>query len=165
MSGTGLTLTSGGREACYPDWSSANRIAFTAGFGRKISTMDPDGSNVTSLVRLLPFHSNIHIPPVPSWSPDGASLAFAAQNGHPLSDVWVIGSNGAGLTRLTRTPDRWESSAIFSPDGTAVAFSRTNGRDFASTDDLWTIGSTGLDLVRLTHTPKTDEIASSWQAT
>ncbi|MBP2324822.1 Tol biopolymer transport system component [Kibdelosporangium banguiense] len=59
----------------------------------------------------------------PQLSPDGRSVVFdAAQPGAGVQrDLWLIGSDGSGLRRLTDTPAN-ESSPTFSPDGTEIAF-------------------------------------------
>lgn len=57
---------------------------------------------------------------LPSWSPDGVHIAFAA--GDPGSmGIYVVQSNGTGLKRLTaRTTD--SSQPAWSPDGRHIAF-------------------------------------------
>jgi Tol biopolymer transport system component len=67
----------------------------------------------------------------PQLSPDGRSVVFdAAQPGAGgQRDLWLIGSDGTGLRRLTTTPSN-ESSPTFSPDGNDIAFA--SDRDGAS---------------------------------
>ena len=46
----------------------------------------------------------------PSWSPDGAKLAFERQ-----SDIYVMNADGSGQQNLTRGAGRRESSPVWSP--------------------------------------------------
>jgi len=62
----------------------------------------------------------------PSWSPDGAMLAFTSarhdnRDHDDWSDAWSVPASGGGPTRLTAT-DRIVSGTSWSPDGTSVAF-------------------------------------------
>jgi dipeptidyl aminopeptidase/acylaminoacyl peptidase len=75
---------------------------------------------------------------LPSWSPDGYSIVF--QRNLPderRSDIWAVGANGAGLTRLTDTPRRWEFSPAYSPEGREIAFVRGRGPNFIDPGDIW----------------------------
>jgi len=61
----------------------------------------------------------------PAWSPDGRQLVFTGYDGG-LSDLFVIGTDGHGLRRLTR--DRYaDLHPVWSPDGTTIAFSTDRG--------------------------------------
>jgi sugar lactone lactonase YvrE len=46
---------------------------------------------------------------MPDFSPDGLRIVFAMFRDRP-SDLWVVGIDGSGLRRLTRTPNRSELS-------------------------------------------------------
>lgn len=56
----------------------------------------------------------------PTWSPDGAQVAFVANEGGFL-DLWTIGVDGQGLRRLTHD-DAAELHPAWSPDGERIAF-------------------------------------------
>jgi Tol biopolymer transport system component len=61
----------------------------------------------------------------PAWSPDGSQVAFrrrAAGN----SDVWVVGADGKGLRRLTKSPAA-EQDPSWSPDGSLIAYKSNVG--------------------------------------
>jgi TolB protein len=87
---------------------------------------DADGSNVRQL-GAVPLHGVS-----PAWSPDGARLAFVsfddandppcpAASCPPAGELYVVGADGSGLTRLTRSTADDEHPS-WSPDGTRLAF-------------------------------------------
>ena len=83
----------------------------------------------------------------PSWSPDGARIAFQAYwdgNYH----VWSVAPDGSGLRQHTRGPyDHREPH--WSPDGDRIAFSS----DRAGGYDIWTLAVDGGAVTRLTDAP------------
>jgi Tol biopolymer transport system component len=81
----------------------------------------------------------------PAWSSDGRRIAFV-RNG----DVWTIGADGRGLTRVTNT-SAIEEQPDWSPDGTLVYSSNRGGAL-----ELWT-QRPGAPARHLTH------VAKRWQ--
>lgn len=65
----------------------------------------------------------------PRLTPDGGSVVFdaaePAAGGGTQRDLWLVHTDGTGLTRLTDTPDNEESPTV-SPDGKRIAFSCDN---------------------------------------
>jgi Tol biopolymer transport system component len=57
---------------------------------------------------------------VPSWSPDGASMAFVVE-AQPRVNIFQIDSNGSNLRRLSAGPT-YDERPAFSPDGSKIAF-------------------------------------------
>jgi TolB protein len=87
---------------------------------------DADGSNVRQLAA-APVHGVS-----PAWSPDGTRLAFVsfddandppcpASSCPPSGELYVVGVDGTGLTRLTHSTADDEHPS-WSPDGTRLAF-------------------------------------------
>ncbi len=79
----------------------------------------------------------------PSWSPDGARIAFARHVGN--SDIYTIRPDGSDLVRLTEQPSN-EYSPTWSPDGGQVLFGSTQG--FAS--EIYVVSADGGEAVPLT---------------
>ena len=143
-------LTRSAEFANYPAWSpDGGRIAFLAG-GDPLSlanevllvTKAADGSDEQVIVRSfdsLAMRS-------PSWSPDGARLAFAGDDGRTGFSIYTVRADGTGLRRLTDTL----SGPSWSPDGERIAFAKADGRNLA----IFTIAADGTDLMRVTTIPK-----------
>jgi hypothetical protein len=103
--GTGLQRLGRGANPSYSP--SGNRIAFDDLNG-DIWTMRADGTDRHRVTATAAFES------WPTWSPDGAKLAFASSRGH--GGIFAIGSTAPHgvITRLAATP--------FSPEAFFSAF-------------------------------------------
>jgi Tol biopolymer transport system component len=136
-------LTTGGGLDYFPTWSpNGSQIAFSA--GGTLSVMNADGSNITSL--------NVSMVNDPglggiSWSPDGSKIAFAGY-GDNDREIFVVNSDGSGITNLTNWPTGCQDGTLtpdprftgdgcgsgtmdfhpsWSPDGSKIAFSSNRG--------------------------------------
>ena len=99
-----------------------------------IYTVQPDGKN---LYRVVPGGTAF-----PSWSPDGARIAF----GVPTSNPRYMVADADGGSRYTLASGPIGSPPVFSPDSRRVLFSLGNGSSF----DLHSVAVQGGDLQRLT---------------
>src|SRR5262249_54943496 len=101
-----------------PTWSSTGLIAF---FSRKggnvinIWTVHPDGSPPRQVTN-RPGESR-----QPWWSPDGATLAFCADEGSGAFRVWLMAADGSGARAITKA-GTWQQP-FWSPDGRRLAVS------------------------------------------
>ena len=69
----------------------------------------------------------------PSFTPDGRALWFTRIGADAPADIWRVGVDGTGATRVTRT-DESEYSATITPDGQALSVIRV---ELDSTQRLW----------------------------
>ena len=95
----------------------------------------------------------------PSWSPDGASIAFAGRHGVYVATV------GHAAVRIVTALGAGHPS--WSPDGLRLAFdalctncTTTGGRTLDR--DIYTVGNDGSGLVQLTNDPA-DDSSPAWR--
>ena len=91
-----------------------------------------------------------------AWSPDGRWIAFTRHwwskrgRGPFVSDVYVVRRSGNHLSRLTRTPRRWEVELDWSSENRLV-FRSQHGTWLKKRSELFTMRPDGLGLHQLTH--------------
>ncbi|CAN5618993.1 S9 family peptidase [soil metagenome] len=76
----------------------------------------------------------------PTWSPDGASIAFTSRRSDKKGEatLHVMPARAAGETRTIASMKDGLSSLAFSPDGRWIAFSsRTQHERYEADDDSW----------------------------
>ena len=82
---------------------------------------------------------------LPDWSPDGLHIAFLAPAGeNDTQEVFSIGSDGQGLTRLTNNSAE-EYGVSWSPDGREIAFGSTQD----GTWQIYVMKADGSEMRRL----------------
>ena len=120
-----VRLTDNGREDAFPSLSpDGERIAFARRSNRQFDlyVMDADGTDVTRLTKTAEADEVL-----PSWSPNGAALAFTvttATGDGWQSDIYRMRLDNGRVRRLTFTPKAKEFAPDWSPDGEVVAFTK-----------------------------------------
>ncbi len=135
-------MTSGPFSHFHPAWSpDGSKIVFSSdGDGHQgLFIVNADG---TGEVQITNGESDLS----PSWSPDGAKIVDDAKaQGSSAYLLFVINADGTGQLKLTQG-DNDEYEAVFSPDGTRLAFTVQGGGN-----DIWLINSDGTNPVALTE--------------
>jgi TolB protein len=122
---------------------SGRRVLSTPGLQQEAVdriTWSPDGSQLAVTLFSQPGPTQIAVVPLggagrqnsrlltslsggaidPSWSPDGAWLAFAGHDGY-ATEIFVVRPDGTAVTRLT-SDGQLARSPAWSPDGKQLAF-------------------------------------------
>jgi Tol biopolymer transport system component len=113
-----------------------------------------DGANLRQLTG-----GGLFVSDQPSWSPDGSRIAFERYSslGGELPDIYVIGVDGTGLTRLTTNPFH-DMYPAWSPDGSKIAFASNPGAGM----EIYVMNPDGTGLVNLTNNPAPREFGPAW---
>jgi TolB protein len=151
--GTGETrITSMNLDELNAAWSpSGAEIAFerTNGLRSDIWIAKADGTNLRQLTTHPANDTR------PAFSNAGTKIVFASDRNSTAgtSDLFVMDANGANQVAITNTPTIDESYPAWSPDGTAIAFSRDG--------DIYKVSPSGANLTRLTSSVNA-EIEPDW---
>ena len=87
----------------------------------------------------------------PSWSPDGARVAFCHYaNGR--GQIYVVNADGSGATNLSSNA-YCDRSPVWSPDGTGIAFVSDRDNDW----EIYVMKADGSAQKRLTTSPGMDQ--------
>jgi len=108
-----LQISAAGGFDC--SWSPDGTKLVYSNPGGDIYSMNPDGTGVTPMPGNTTWEGN------PTWSPDGAKIAFV--DTHDPMQVWTMNSDGTGRFQVTYTvsPDG-NTQPSWSPDGRYLAF-------------------------------------------
>ena len=152
-SGQTTLAKSGASEGYYlsPDWSPlGTQIAFVReGYDlecqgcSEIFVMNVDGSNSTQITNNNGSSQN------PTWSPDGAQIAYATYVEPTDIGIFSIHPDGTGQSQLADT-EGWDSQPSWSPDARVIAFQSDLGQFVVGTFDIYIVGTDGSGLTRLT---------------
>jgi Tol biopolymer transport system component len=141
--GTGRTkITSGPAKDLLPAFAPMrDLIAFTRvppSGPRRLFTVKPNGTGVHVIANTLKGGA-------PSWSPDGARIAFSSSGG----GIYTIAPNGSGRVQLSHGPT--DATPDWSPDSTKLVFARQG--------QVWRMDANGTHLKKLTS----NGIEPAWQ--
>jgi Tol biopolymer transport system component len=87
--------------------------------------------------------------PVPTTAAPSGRIAFSEED-----DVWVVGADGSGLTRLT-SEEGPEFDPAWSPDGRRIAY-RDSRRGINNDDEIYLMDADGANPTNLTKHPAND---------
>jgi len=111
----------------YPDWSpDGSQLVYInySNNGNNVWIIDSSGTSQIQLTSLKD-HDNRY----PVFSPDGQSIAFSNQKSGEAPQVWIMNSDGSNLKWLTTLGG---TTPCWSPDGTQIAYVRSNWREYSS---------------------------------
>lgn len=144
-----------GFDACPAYSADGRRIAYCSGQGGgpvQIWTMKQNGTDKQQITHL----SGPAI--FPDFSPDGSTIVFTAKPaGSPTRDIYVIGSDGSGLTRLTSGVGN-NAYPAFSPDGSQIVFTS----DRTGTWQVWVMNADGSQPKQLTFDAQPKDQVPDW---
>jgi len=109
-----------------------------------------------------------------AFSPDSRKLVFTYAASLNImdavrADIAIVDLETGVVKRLVETPDYWEETPIFSPDGQRILYSRLNMKDFLLDNQLMTVSSAGGEptvlRTRMSHSgrPLGQAMILGWQ--
>lgn len=157
-------LTRNRAQDTTPQWSPDGRfIAFTSDRQRagepEIWVMRSDGSDARRLVSTVNHPTWQDAQYSPTWSPDGRRLIFSMAVADSNPELFVVGVDGKGLRRLTRTAGSVDvlgddSMPDWSSDGKTVVF--VSNREGISSD-VWTMSPNGAGQRPVVRRARSDD--------
>lgn len=87
----------------------------------------------------------------PAWSPDGATIAYAAGAGPNTYEIFTIKADGTGQTQLTKNQAN-DFTPAWSPDGAHIVWSANVTGDY----DIWVMQADGSEAKPLTQSAGLD---------
>jgi Tol biopolymer transport system component len=93
----------------------------------------------------------------PDWSPDGTKLAISSQRDGNW-EIYVMGTDGNGATRLTTNRSADDARPAWSPDGSKIAFHSDRTGDY----EIYVMNADGSGQTNLTLERSSDDFAPTW---
>jgi Tol biopolymer transport system component len=144
-----------GFDACAAYSADGRRIAYCSGQGGgpvQVWTMKQNGTDKRQVTHM----SGAAI--FPDFSPDGSRIVFTAKPaGSPTRDIYVVGSDGNGLTRLT-SGEGDNTYPAFSPDGSKIVFNSNR----TGTSQVYVMNADGSGQTQLTFDARPKDQVSDW---
>jgi len=161
VDGTGLRRLTNGNRDHDPAWSpDGMTIAFARNYPEAIWLMNADGSDQRQLTTpRQDTDSGDEEDFGPDWSPNSKWIAFSRVHEPHMGrtggtryriDIYVIGTDGTGLRRLTRLAGM-NSWPAWSPDGRRIVFE--SDRSHEDLSDIYVMNGDGTRQTRLTKGP------------
>jgi Tol biopolymer transport system component len=129
------------------------RIAFQANVGPfpQLFTITPDGTGLKQLTHVPaedPGAEN------PTWSPDGATIAFDAANADGVN-LFTVAADKGGLAELSLAVGAFNGDPAYSPDGARISFDQDIGPAKPTVHGIFVANADGSGAHRLTTAPRT----------
>lgn len=115
-----------------------------------VAAVDPDGSNLTSILPKEP--SEVVHQEWPAWSPDGRRFAFSSTH-EGNQEIYTTSADGSDLVRLSQNPGH-DAHPCWHPDGTRIAYATDR---FGGGLEIVSVAPDATGLKRLTTSRGLDD--------
>ena len=133
-------------STCGPLVGPLIAFASTRDGNVEIYVMNSDGSSQTRL-----WANTNRTDEMPSWSPDGAKIAFASGRDGPQSEIYTMTVDASAQTRLTSNAFL-DTTPAWSPSGSRIAFVSNRDGNY----EIYSMNVNGSGQTRLTNNAAQD---------
>jgi Tol biopolymer transport system component len=161
--GAGKQLTTARLASSDPSFSPDGKLIAFDRDGktdyRQIWVMNADGTDKRQLTRSRQFNE------WPSWSPDGTKILFERYYKGSRMEIWTMDPDGLNKRKIARVRtftdiDRWWCAcAVWSPDGTRIAYEAVTEKHMPS---IYVMNADGSNRTRITFRSSTREENPDW---